>query len=232
MVRAVSHLYKLLGLPGAGLIFALEGIGVPIPVEIPLGIVGLRMVRGESTYWEIVLLMWLSTVVGNSIGYVLGYYGGRPFALKLISWFRIPPELWLRAENWFKRHGLKVVVATRWINWGFAQNMWLCGITQVPFGRFFAVMVFNDFLWAMGWTWVSRTAVVYLRRAGAVFDFLHTSTQRVALLAIGVVLLVLGVWFLIRRRNGPGSGPGGAGQTRPTSAPPEKASVTVMNDPS
>ena len=235
MVRAVSQLYKHLGLPGAGLIFMLEGIGVPIPVEIPLGIVGLRMVRGESTYWEIVLLMWLSTVLGNTIGYVLGYYGGRPLALKLVSLFRITPDLWHKAESWFKQHGLKVVLATRWINWGFAQNMWLCGITQVPFGRFFVVMVVNDFLWAMAWTWVARTAVIYLRRAGAVFAFLHTSTQRVALITIGVVLLVMGIWFLLRRKNGSAGGPGGPNGPNPLPAeevPTEEGSATTLRDPS
>lgn len=195
MLRAAAQLYKLFGLPGAGLIFLLEGIGVPIPVEIPLGIVGLRMVRGESTHWEIVILMWLTTVLGNTAGYVLGYYGGRPMALKLISWFRISPEVWERIETWFRRHGLKVVVATRWINWGFAQNMWLCGITRVQFGRFFLVMVVNDFLWAVAWTWVAHVAMFHIRRSG---NFLHQSTLRVGVAALVVVAFLLGMWLLVR----------------------------------
>ncbi len=195
MLRAAAHLYKIFGLPGAGLIFFLEGIGVPIPVELPLGVVGLRMARGESTHWEIVLLMWFTTVAGNTAGYFLGYYGGRPLALKLLSWFRIKQEVWDRIETWFRRHGLKVVVATRWINWGFAQNMWLSGITRVPFGRFFLVMVVNDFLWAVAWTWVAHTAVFYVRRSG---QFLHHSTLRVGLAALAVVSAGVGIWYLVR----------------------------------
>lgn len=203
MLRAASHLYKLFGLPGAGLIFFLEGIGVPIPVEIPLGIVGLRMVRGESSQWEIVILMWLATVAGNTAGYFLGYYGGRPLALKLIAWFRISPEVWERVETWFRRHGLKVVIATRWINWGFAQNMWLSGITRVPFGRFFAVMVVNDFFWAMAWTWLAHLAVFHIRRSGS---FLRHSTIQIGTAAIAVMLVALGIWAVVRwlqkRRQG------------------------------
>lgn len=194
MLRATAHLYKIFGLPGAGLIFFLEGIGVPIPVELPLGIVGMRMARGESTYWAIVLLMWLTTVVGNTTGYFMGYFGGRPLALKLLSWFRIKQETWERIETWFRQHGLKVVVATRWVNWGFAQNMWLCGITRVPFGRFMLVMVVNDLLWAMAWTWVTFKAVVYMRRSG---QFLHHSTMRVGLAALVVVMFGLAMWWLV-----------------------------------
>lgn len=197
MVRAAFRLYRNFGLPGAGLILALEGIGVPIPVEIPLGIIGLRMAQGYNTYWQMVWLMCLASMFGNTIGYVIGYYGGRPLALKLIGWFRINPDHWYKVENWFRVHGLKLVVATRWINWGFAQNMWLCGITRVPFWKFFAVMAINDFLWAMGWTWVALKAMAFVHRSHRL-EFLHHSTIRVGLAVLALVVVGVGTWFLIR----------------------------------
>jgi len=200
MVRAVFHLYKSLGLPGAGLILMLEGIGIPIPVEIPLSIVGLRMAQGMNSFRAMVLLMWTATVVGNTIGYAIGYYGGRPLALKLLGWFRVKPETWVRMESWFRTHGLKIVVATRWVNWGFAQNMWLCGITRVPFGRFFAVMAFNDFLWAVGWTWVARATMRYVRQGTRLLS-LHNSALRVGTAALIVISLVLGIYWFIRWVN-------------------------------
>ncbi len=198
MVRPAQYLYTHFGLPGAGLIFMLEGLGVPIPVEIPLGIVGLRIVEGLNGYWEIVLLMWGTTVVGNTIGYMTGYYGGRPVALRFLSWFRVNPETWGRMERWFHQHGMKMVIATRWINWGFAQNMWLCGITRMDFRRFFIVMVVNDFLWAMGWTWIAYMAMRYFRRGMKV---LHISTMKLGLFALLVLLVGLLIWLLVRRRN-------------------------------
>jgi membrane protein DedA with SNARE-associated domain len=195
--KAALRLYHLLGLPGAGLIFLLEGLGVPIPVEIPLVLVGQRIAHGLNTYWEIVGIMWLTTVVGNTIGYMIGYYGGRPVVHKLMGWFRVSPEAWDRVEHWFRRHGMKVVVGTRWVNWGFAQNMWLSGITRVPFARFFVVMVVNNFLWAMAWTWLSQQAMVYLGRRSA--RFLHHSAMRIGVAALAVILLGILVWWLIRR---------------------------------
>jgi membrane protein DedA with SNARE-associated domain len=193
MLRGViTHIYHNYGLAGAGLIFYLEGIGVPIPVEIPLGIIGLRMARGLNTYWDAVMMMWLATVAGNTTGYIMGYYGGRPLALRLLAWFKVKPEFWIKVESWFHKHGLKAVVATRWINWGFAQNMWLCGITRVPWGRFFTVMVINDLLWAMAWTWVARTAMIYLRRS---FEIIHDSLLKFSLIGLTVVLIGVAIWW-------------------------------------
>lgn len=196
MIRAARFILDTFGLPGAGLIFMLEGLGAPLPVEVPLWIIGSRMTSGQATYWSMVLLMWLSTVVGNTVGYLLGYYGGRPAIIKLLQWFRVKQETWDKLDGWFRKHGLKMVVATRWTNWGFAQNMWLCGITRIPFRRFFLVMVVNDLIWAMAWTWVARAAVGAFWRHG--MKFLHASTMRVAFTTLAVLGLVLGIWALVR----------------------------------
>ncbi|HWI61005.1 MAG TPA: VTT domain-containing protein [Symbiobacteriaceae bacterium] len=196
MIRAARFILDVFGLPGAGLIFMLEGLGAPLPVEVPLWIIGSRMTSGQASYWAMVLLMWLSTVVGNTIGYLLGYYGGRPAIIKLLQWFRVKQETWDKLDGWFRKHGLKMVVATRWTNWGFAQNMWLCGITRIPFRRFFVVMVLNDLVWAMAWTWVARAAVGAFWRHG--MKFLHASTMRVAITTLVVLGLVLGIWALVR----------------------------------
>jgi membrane protein DedA with SNARE-associated domain len=199
MVRAARFILETFGLPGAGLIFMLEGLGAPLPIEVPLWIVGARLSAGQALFWQIALLMWLTTVIGNTVGYVLGYYGGRPVVMKLLQWFRVKQATWEKLEGWFRRHGLKMVVATRWTNWGFAQSMWLCGITRVPFGRFFAVMAVNDLLWATAWTWVARAAVRAFSRHG--MRFLHASVVRVAVVALVAAGIVWLVWWLWKRRG-------------------------------
>lgn len=205
-------------LPGAGLIFFLEGLGLPIPVEIPLGIIGWHIAHDPHSYWVMVLLMWSTTVLGNTVGYFLGYYGGRPMALKLISLLRVKHESWHRVECWFRLHGLKVIVFTRWINWGFAQNIWLCGITRLPPVRFFTVMLVNDLLWAVGWTWLAETILTLFRRYG--HRILHFATTRVSGISLGLILTAVGLWLLYRWW-----------QRRKTSqAAPERASTLSEED--
>jgi membrane protein DedA with SNARE-associated domain len=204
MSAVASYLVKHLGLPAAAFIFLLEGIGLPIPVEIPLFMVGMRVTDDLHSYWKMVLIMWASTVIGNTLGYYIGYYGGRPLVLKFLAWFRIKPEHWGRMEVWFRRHGLKLLVGTRWINWGFAQNIWLAGITRVPKARFFLVMIVNDLLWAMGWIWLVHRARYWMIAHGhkqgwaTLLRFLHRSTVRLGLLAVVLAVLGVGLWLFVR----------------------------------
>lgn len=191
------------GVLGAGLIFLLEGFGAPIPVEIPLYIIGSRVARGHNTYWEMVLLMWSFTLVGNTIGYFLGYYGGRPLVWRLAGWFRVRPETLDRVEAFFRRYGLWMTLATRWLNWGFAQNMWLCGITRVPLRLFLPVMAINDFLWAMAWTWVASHFVGRLHVFWAKLDHRFPAKWRWGLALAAAAALAGWLawrWWRTRRR--------------------------------
>ncbi len=195
MRRWARVAFTQFGMLSAGLIFFAEGFGAPLPVEIPLLIIGGAQVRGTHTYWQMTLLMWLATVAGNTVGYLIGYHGGRPLVRKISGWFGVREELLVKTETWFNKYGLWLTLATRWVNWGFAQNMWLCGITRVPFRRFFPVMTLNDLLWAMAWTWAA--AALYRR-----LDKLHHLLQypaKVGGILAGVALLGLLVWWCFRR---------------------------------
>lgn len=202
----LRHAYGSAGAAAfAGLVFLLEGLGVPVPVEIPLFITSALVLRGQLTFGGAVLLTWVMTILGNTIGYVLGYYGGRPLVLKVMDWVHAPHKHFDRVERWFNAHGMKVVIATRWVNWGFAQNMWLSGITRVPFATFFSVMAINDLLWAIAWNWLAEK---FFRRLRLLHQY-----QRPVILGVLVLLAVgLIVWWLWRRRRPPTDPPGGAGE--------------------
>lgn len=197
MLRSLSALFGGNGLAVAGLIFLLEGIGTPIPVEAPLGILGYRLAHGTLSLVAAVLLMWVTTNVGNLIGYGLGYWGGRPLILRLIRLLRIKPESWDRMERWFHKNGLRAVVITRWINWGFAQNMWLCGITRIPLRRFLPVMLINNLLWAIGWSWLSSILLAFFRRRG--FWMLRGLVDHLPWVLLGALTVGGLGWYLWRR---------------------------------
>lgn len=205
IARWARHLYGASGLLGfAGLVFALEGMGAPIPVEIPLFTVGVLMTRGSFSYTGAVVLTWLATVLGNTTGYLLGYYGGRPLVLTVMRWLHIPGHHFETIESWFNRYGLALALGTRWINWGFAQNIWLLGITRFRFAAFFIVMAVNDLLWAMAWNWI---ALHFVRR----LHLLGRYQKPVLLIVLGLVIVGAGTWFVWRRsrEDGEPKDPGG-----------------------
>lgn len=195
MLRLLHHLGA--NLPLAGLIFLLEGIGLPIPVEIPLGIMGYRLAHETLHLVPAILLMWLTTTVGNVLGYWIGYRLGRAPMLRILRLFRIKQQTWDRLEGWFTAHGLKTIIFTRWINWGFAQSMWLSGITRIPFRRFFPTILLNNLLWAIGWTWLADILISFFRRRG--WQILHGLIDHLPWVLLGAGALGVLAWWIRRR---------------------------------
>lgn len=185
------------GLVVAGLIFMLEGIGTPIPVEAPLGIIGYRLAHNTLSIPGAVLLMWSTSSIGNLIGYGLGYWGGRPLVLRLARLLRIRPESWNRLESWFQKHGMRTVLLTRWINWGFAQNIWLCGITRIPLRRFLPIMLINNLFWAIGWSWLTDTLLGFFHRKG--WRILQDLLDHLPWILLGALAVGGLGWYIWRR---------------------------------
>lgn len=194
MLQLLHHLGA--NLPLAGLIFLLEGIGLPVPVEIPLGILGYRLAHDTLQLVPAILLMWLTTTVGNVIGYALGYRLGREPMLRVLRFLRIKQQSWDRLEGWFAVHGLKTIVFTRWINWGFAQTMWLSGITRIPARRFFLTTVVNNLLWAIGWTWLADILIGFFRRRG--WQVYHALINHLPWVLLGLAALIGLIWWIWR----------------------------------
>lgn len=178
----------------AGLLYFAEGVGLPLPVEIPLVIVARRVIAGDLSIAAAIILCFIFTVIGNVVGYLLGRLGGRPLVWEICRRFHISETTLLRAEDWFLRHGLKLVLGTRWINWGFAQNIWLSGMSRIPFLRFFIPMAINDLLWAVVYTWLWVHFFALIKAA-----FQQYERPALALLLV-LAFIAFAIWGLRRRR--------------------------------
>lgn len=201
MIRSVHWLADLAAQYGliallvlAGLLYFLEGVGLPLPVEIPLIMAARLVIAGEIHLGGAIALAFFCTVAGNGLGYLIGRIGGRPLVYEVARRFHVREETLVKAEDWFARHGLKLVLGTRWINWGFAQNIWLSGMSRMPFLRFFIPIVINDMLWAVVYTWLWVRFFSLIRAAFHRYE----AEVLVVLLALAAVG---GLVWLVRRRG-------------------------------
>ncbi len=186
-----SALVEKWGLASLGVVYVMEGMGIPIPVEIPFVLSSAMVKAGRYPIALVVLLTWLTTVVGNVAGYTFGYLGGRPLVMRLLHLFRVSPARLEQAERWFGRYGVRLVFLTRWINWGFGQSLWLTGIARVPMRRFLPWMIVNDLLWAAAWVYLGGFLAGIITR-------LHMADA--IGIAIALVVVITGGWFYLRAR--------------------------------
>lgn len=195
----VEHWVAILaawGLWGLGLLFILEGMGLPLPAEIPFILAGALARAGRQPFWTLVLVAWGTTVIGNLLGYGAGYLGGRPLVERLSQWAGMSPERFGKYEQWVRRHGLKILFFTRWINWGFGQSLWLAGISRVPPRRFVPFMLGINFVWAVVWTWFGALLAYWLTELGV-----HQGSVVTGVVVLTLALIGALVWRRVRRRR-------------------------------
>src|SRR4029077_1262903 len=94
----------------------LENAGVPLPGETIL------LLASFLAYSEHALrLPWIIAVatvaaaLGDNLGFVLGYYGGRPLLDRYQSIFRIQQKTLAKAEKLFARFGSATVFFARFV---------------------------------------------------------------------------------------------------------------------
>ena len=180
------------GLWGIAAMYALEALGVPWPIEIPLWLSGQILQQGANGYWQLVLVTWLGTSSGNLLAFTLARLGGRRLLATMSDRLHIQDQV-NRAQSRIDRYGIGAVVVTRWINWGFALSLWLVGFSKIPPGRTIAVILINNALWASAWVELGQRVAGVLNLAGL--------PSWLMLVPGGIFLVSWGVWLLWRKHT-------------------------------
>lgn len=68
---------------GACALMALESMILPVPSEAVMPFVGFQVADGKWDLWPALLATSLGSLIGSLFSYLMGYYGGRPFVLKV-----------------------------------------------------------------------------------------------------------------------------------------------------
>ncbi|WP_456483544.1 YqaA family protein [Methanopyrus kandleri] len=107
---------RAMGLPGMLVITALECSVLPVPPEPFVFPFAMRM-----DPWVLATLVTLSSIAGSLLGYAIGYFGGRPIAVRLVGEANL-----MRAESKLTEHQFSAWAA-----------VFLAGLLQfVPFKPF------------------------------------------------------------------------------------------------
>jgi len=129
----------------------LESFGAPLPSESALFSASLLAARGDLSIVAVVIAGWSAAVLGDTTGYFIGRFGGRPLLM------RFGPSIGLTKERLkfmalqMHRHGFVVVMLARFI-WGLRQlNGLLAGSLSMPVIRFIPANSIGAALWVGVW---------------------------------------------------------------------------------
>lgn len=135
------------GYQGIFLGVVLGNIGLPLPEESIVLFAGYLAWRGTLDLRYVMLVAFVSAVVGDNLGYWIGRLGGEPFLRRYGRYVGVSEKLLDRGKRFFAAHGVKAVFLARFIT-GFRFLAGpMAGAARMSFRRFFASNSFGAALW-------------------------------------------------------------------------------------
>ena len=204
-MTVLGDLLHLIGRYGYLVVFfgvMLESAGVPLPGETVLITAGVMVHRGVLSFGDALFFGILGAVIGDQIGYWVGRFGGRPFALRWGRYAFITPERLGRAEAFFARHGGSAVFLARFVAGLRVLGALVAGTTRMPWAKFALYNVLGGTVWA--------TAAISLGYfLWASISLVEHWVGRVSLLVVAALALALLLRWAYRRTTRGGRSGGG-----------------------
>jgi len=115
------------GYPGIFSLTIIEQFIFPIPVDLFFGF----SIESGLDFKKLMLVVFVATIIGASIGYFLGKYLGHPALEWLVGKTKVA-----KGEAFIKKWGIWGVIITGFTPLPFKVITWTAGIFEMPFGRF------------------------------------------------------------------------------------------------
>ncbi len=176
------------GAPILGAIVFIGAMGAPFPATLIVIAVGAFCRQGFLSWYTTGLVALACVVAGDSLSYAMGYYARERVLRRFGS-----SERWAQAGSTFDRWGGMSVLLTRFLITGLAVPVNLiAGTSAFPFRKFFLYDLFGETIWVLGYGGLG-----YL--FGTQWEAIGSLLNSVSGLALGLVILGIGIWLGLRR---------------------------------
>jgi membrane protein DedA with SNARE-associated domain len=150
MEQAIARVQPTLKRYGYAAVFVtimVEGFGIVAPGQTFLIAAAVTASQGKLNIVWVTLCALVAAVLGNSLGYLLGRWGGR----SLLARFKVRGDRLARLEGYFRRYGQGVVLIARFFDGLRQLNGIVAGILKMPWGVFTIVNVLGAIFWVAVW---------------------------------------------------------------------------------
>lgn len=197
--QLVVHLIDQWGYLGLFLGLAAGNIGAPVGAEVILPLAGWFSATGHlPNIYATIGVAVAGELAGQTLAYVVGRFGGRPFVLRFGKYVRFREHELDRIDGFFAHYGSFAIFICRFVPV-------VRGLVGIPAG----IARMNL---AVFYTWTLAGSIVFCGALGALgyffghnLDAIKTSLHDGSMLILAAIvlaaLIAAGVWYLRSRKN-------------------------------
>jgi membrane-associated protein len=142
--------FALYGLPVLFAVVLLGSAGLPVPGVVLVLAAGALVAQREMNLWWAIGLACAGAILGDSLGYAIGRFGGHRLADPLIRRFGREKQMH-DAEALARKWGGPGIFFSRWLVTPFGALLNLAsGMTNYPYRRFLLYDIPGEIIWAVG----------------------------------------------------------------------------------
>jgi len=186
----------------------LEDFGIPVPGETVLIAGAVYAGSGRLNVVAVAVVGFVAAVLGDNIGYAIGRFGGRAIVLRWGKYVGMTAERLDKAEDFFNRHGGKIITIARFIEGLRQANGIIAGIIKMHWLKFVAFNALGAALWVGTWVTIGYFAGQHIA------TIYHYITQYSYYLLIVLAVAFVG-YVVYRLRKRAKSKPGQAEREKP-----------------
>ena len=149
IVDVAASLLRQHGYWAVLVVVGLESMGIPLPGETTLIAAALYAGATHQLTIELVVLAAIGgAVIGDNLGYAIGYFGGYRLLRRYGRYIGMHERRIKLGRYIFMLHGGKVVFFGRFVSVLRAYAAFLAGTTRMPWPRFFVYNIAGGAVWA------------------------------------------------------------------------------------
>lgn len=195
MSQWVLDIMQQLGYAGVVLLMFLENVFPPIPSEIIMPAAGFAAARGELSLTGVIIAGGVGSVLGAVVLYYVGRLLNEDRLIALTDrygkWLLLSSDDIRQADDWFDRHGPKIVFFGRLLPGVRSLLSIPAGMANMPMGQFLLYTSLGTTLW-------SGLLAVAGHQLGANYEQIEGWIAPISQIILGICIL-LTVIFILRR---------------------------------
>jgi membrane protein DedA with SNARE-associated domain len=196
----------------------LEDFGIPVPGETVLIAGAVYAGSGRLNIVAVGVVGFVAAVLGDNIGYAIGRFGGHAVVLRWGRYVGMTAERLDKAQDFFNRHGGKIITIARFIEGLRQANGIIAGIIEMRWLKFVAFNALGAALWVGTWVTLGYFAGQHI---ATIYHYI--SQYSYYLLIVLAVAFVGYVAYRLRKRGRTGRGKAEPGEAERGEAEPGKA---------